>query len=261
MEAAQSENIKRQLEKGEILDIRKSVGWKDNLEIMRLKNNPDFQNWFGDSVILDENNDPLPLFHGTTVKFAKHDYIQFESTHGEGRKVDSGFFGSADYFTQYYGLAMKYATKFKSKTGYITTSFIKANKNEVIELDRFCTSRKIGLNARELPYSEDIFDFSHFPDRIQIDVRSKFFELVESKLKELNGSYGHLQYCYEQLISQSIKAACIKNGIKVIIGESPYSTVTSKDKNTGEVLEQTHLKEYSVFDPNIILTLKREILK
>ena len=54
---------------------------------------PQFQKWFGDSAVVDEDGDPLRVYHGTT-----HDLEQFKAAGEEGLNPESDW-GAGVYFT------------------------------------------------------------------------------------------------------------------------------------------------------------------
>ena len=65
-------------------------------------NTPEFKRWFGDSKAVDENGQPLVMYHGTVAEF---DVFNVKK---QG-KNDTGFFGRGFYFTPIEKLARYYA--------------------------------------------------------------------------------------------------------------------------------------------------------
>ena len=65
-------------------------------------NTPEFKRWFGDSKAVDENGQPLVMYHGTVAEF---DVFNVKK---QG-KNDTGFFGRGFYFTPIERLARYYA--------------------------------------------------------------------------------------------------------------------------------------------------------
>jgi len=88
-------------------------GKKSNLtdEQYKLVRTPEFKAWFGDwendpanaSKVVDENGEPLVVYHGTKDKFFVFDLIHFG-------KTDMGFFGKGFYFTPNKETAETYAS-------------------------------------------------------------------------------------------------------------------------------------------------------
>jgi hypothetical protein len=63
---------------------------------------PEFQAWFGDSKVVDENGQPLVVYHGTNQAIDSFDPAKIGSR-------DAGFFGSGFYFTPNEDEALDYA--------------------------------------------------------------------------------------------------------------------------------------------------------
>ena len=61
---------------------------------------PEFKNWFGDSKVVDENNEPLVVYHGTG-----EDFSEFNTSGGKGKTFGTGAFFSSNPAT-----AATYAT-------------------------------------------------------------------------------------------------------------------------------------------------------
>lgn len=59
----------------------------------RIQNLPAFKKWFGDSKVVDENGDPLVVYHGT----AGAEITEFDISKAGSR--DTGFYGTGFYFT------------------------------------------------------------------------------------------------------------------------------------------------------------------
>lgn len=80
-------------------------------EQYRLVRTPAFKKWFGDwenypeiaSKVVDENGEPLVVYHGTKNKFNVFDLSHFG-------KTDTGFFGKGFYFTSSKETAETYAS-------------------------------------------------------------------------------------------------------------------------------------------------------
>lgn len=63
----------------------------------------EFKEWFGDSKVVDENGDPLVVYHGTNKDFKEF----AEST--IGNRTDDGFAGRGFYFSSDPDVASSYA--------------------------------------------------------------------------------------------------------------------------------------------------------
>ena len=42
-----------------------------------------FKQWFGESMVVDENDEPLVLYHGSSKKFVKFDVSKVGASSGE----------------------------------------------------------------------------------------------------------------------------------------------------------------------------------
>lgn len=73
--------------------------------------NPAFRRWFGDSVVADEEGEPLVVYHGTASNFSvfRSDRI--------GEVTDAGTLGAGFYFTTLMDAAQSYAVAAAEKTG------------------------------------------------------------------------------------------------------------------------------------------------
>lgn len=81
---------------------------KSNTQFSRADqvNSPEFKKWFGDSKVVDEDGDPVIVYHGTDAEFTK-----FESSQTQ----EVGDYGAGFYLTQDRYLAQGYAEK---RAGY-----------------------------------------------------------------------------------------------------------------------------------------------
>ena len=63
------------------------------MEMGGILNNPNFKEWFGDSKVVDENGNPLVVYHGTTKDFDVYDKYAKKNTVG-GTQRDALFFSN-----------------------------------------------------------------------------------------------------------------------------------------------------------------------
>ena len=47
-----------------------------------------FKQWFGESMVVDENDEPLVLYHGSSKKFDKFDVSKVGASSGEKESTD-----------------------------------------------------------------------------------------------------------------------------------------------------------------------------
>jgi hypothetical protein len=76
---------------------------------------PEFKVWFGDSKVIDENDKPLVVYHGTNKDFKEFDV---KKTHSIERRSD--YVGKGIFFTKNIETAEKYSIQAKLKTGETT---------------------------------------------------------------------------------------------------------------------------------------------
>jgi len=72
-------------------------------DLKRAIQTPEFKNWFGKSVVVDETGEPMAVYHGTKADFAEF------SPDRIGANADSGWWGRGHYFTPDPGIAEQYA--------------------------------------------------------------------------------------------------------------------------------------------------------
>lgn len=70
-----------------------------------------FRRWFGDSVVVDENGEPLVVYHGTSAEFSVF------SSERIGEATDAGTLGAGFYFTTSVDAAQSYADAAAEKNG------------------------------------------------------------------------------------------------------------------------------------------------
>jgi hypothetical protein len=233
--------------------INKPDSWQEILKINRCEKPNQlkaFQEWFYGSVILDSQNNPLRLFHGTKNKFSNHQQALFVEQFGTESKVDVGDFGSAEYFTDDLIYAMDFTRGHDS--AFLTESYLRALEHEVIRLPKEASSIEFACDMIIAPETGEDLDFSFYPESIRDDFADHIFKTVNKRGKELmllNDQQGFIDF-FESIVSECITKACLDNNIKVIIAESPLIRKNSLGAEYYPI-------EYAVLDPKIILTTKR----
>lgn len=82
-------------------------------------NTPAFKRWFGDSKVVDENGEPLVMYHGTSQN-QKGEAFTFFDTYGSSY----GLMGMGAYFTDNSEVASSYTTKGKGDTPTVYPAFL-----------------------------------------------------------------------------------------------------------------------------------------
>jgi hypothetical protein len=100
-----------------------------------------FKRWFKDSKIVDEDGNPLVVYHGTPAKFS--------SFSDAGVARDGGFFGKGHYFTPDLNEAEDYAIDEDGEPGTVVPAFLSVQNPYVINLSYDAwASTKAELAAR-----------------------------------------------------------------------------------------------------------------
>jgi len=200
-----------------------------NEEQWKLVRTPEFISWFGDwqnepqnaSKVVDENGEPLVVYHGTNAKF-----YEFENKTGiRGNQ----FTGSREV---------------KSDTFFFTDDLEYANKASNIRKENFGGSTNIVssfLNIRQ-PLDFSTFDYQ-----------------TEEKFNEITGEYPSQYFGYNDNLDQWWRLFDKdEDDVTSIVKEKGYSGVilaeevkTIKDKNNYD-LETASVKSFGVFSPNQI---------
>jgi hypothetical protein len=88
-------------------------------EVTAKTETPAFKRWFGDSKVVDENGDPLVMYHGTSQN-QKGEAFTFFDTYGSSY----GLMGMGAYFTDNPEVASSYTTKGKGDTPTVYPAFL-----------------------------------------------------------------------------------------------------------------------------------------
>ena len=135
--------------KGGSVELLAPNGERSNLspEQYRLVRTPEFKAWFGDwendpgnaSKVVDENGEPLVVYHGTFRQFTTFDISKVGVT-------DKGFFSKGFYFTPIESLAYTYGNSVKE-------CFLSI-KNPIITKSRQDLANYLGLEYNNNTYAE-----------------------------------------------------------------------------------------------------------
>lgn len=140
-------------------------------------NTPEFKAWFGDSKVVDENGQPLVVYHGTNTEFDTFD-------RRKANKIDHGFFGAGFYFakTPQSGKAMA------GNANIDMPLYIKMNNpfyfnmgNTALIIDKIKKEYKVYAEN----YNKNVASYE------QIDTDADIDESFFDKNGNINGSYNH----------------------------------------------------------------------
>lgn len=188
-----------------------------------------FKRWFEESMVVDENGEPLVLYHGSSQKFDKFDLSKVGSSSGANK--DSGYFGKGFYFTPHQELAQKYGP-------VLYKSFLRINHIQIFGEEHG--------NVR--------FDDSPLPENIRDEVLKRYKPLQEEKYRKLKeaeeksqGDWGYISTWdgsdkFESILSDVIREVLIEQGFDGVLG---YNKVSK-------------LYEYTAFDQDDILIISQE---
>ena len=187
-----------------------------------------FKQWFGKSMVVDENGEPLVLYHGSSKKFDRFDMSKVGTSSGENK--DSGYFGTGFYFTPHQGLAEKYGP-------VLYKSFLRINQIQTFNEEHG--------NVR--------FDDVPLPENIREEVMKKYKPLQEEEYRRLQeeeekhkGDWGYISSWdgsdkFEHILSDVVRQVLLEKGFDGVIGYNPVSK----------------LYEYTVFNQDDILIISQ----
>ena len=167
-----------------------------------------FKEWFGRSLVVDENGEPLITYHGSSDKFSQFDLAEV------GKNRDSGFMGTGFYFTPHEELAKKYGEK-------MYKTFLRIEHLQVFEEDHG--------NARFLD--------KPLPPNIHDEVFRKYEPLKEREYRRLKriddehkGDWSYMSNWngedkFEYILSDLIREVIIEKGSTGVFGYNPVSQV------------------------------------
>lgn len=188
-----------------------------------------FRQWFGESMVVDDNGEPLVLYHGSSRKFDTFDLSKAGSSSGEN--VDSGYFGKGFYFTPHRNLAENYGP-------VLYKSFLRIN-----HIQSF--SEEHG-NVR--------FDENPLPENIREEVLRRYTPLQKAEYRRLNeeeeknrGDWSFVSGWngsdkFEHILSDVVREVLLEKGFDGVLGYNPISK----------------LYEYTVFNQDDILVISQE---
>jgi len=105
---------------------------------------PYFKNWFGKSKVVDENGEPLVVYHGTSDKFTAFDADRYQT-------INKGDFGEGFYFTPKKGQARLYSQDAIKKTDPEVLALQKEYEAQAKQLgtSTMMAAIDLGLNSPE----------------------------------------------------------------------------------------------------------------
>ena len=105
---------------------------------------PYFKKWFGKSKVVDENGEPLVVYHGTSDKFTAFDADRYQS-------INKGDFGEGFYFTPKKGQAKLYSQDAIKKTDPEVLALQKEYEAQAKQLgtSTMMAAIDLGLNSPE----------------------------------------------------------------------------------------------------------------
>jgi len=188
-----------------------------------------FKQWFGESMVVDENGEPLVLYHGSSKKFDKFDILKVGANSGENK--DSGFFGKGFYFTPHQELAEKYGP-------VLYKSFLRINHIQTFSEE----------------HGDVRFDESPLPENIREEVLRRYKPLQEAEYCRLQeeeeknkGDWSYISSWngddkFEHILSDVIRGVLLDKGFDGVLG---YNKISK-------------LYEYTVFNQDDVLIISQK---
>lgn len=191
-----------------------------------------FKEWFEKSLVVDENGEPLVLYHGSKKVFNKFDISKVGASSAKNR--DSGFFGKGFYFTPRQELAQKYGP-------VLYRSFLRISNLQVFEEQHG--------NIR-------FFQESALPENIREEILNRYKPLQQRELQRLKeqeeenqeaGAWGYIsnwngEEKFEHILSDVFREVLLEKGFDGVMG---YNKISK-------------LYEYTAFNQDDVLIISRE---
>ncbi|MFH2063337.1 MAG: hypothetical protein ABIJ46_04255 [bacterium] len=188
-----------------------------------------FEEWFSDSLITNQNGEPLVVYHGSPITFDEFDHRRSQKA-----KRDTGFFGSGNYFSPNRELAAKYGPN-------MYRCFLRVKKLQMFTVE----NGNVRFTERPLPTN------------IHDTVWSRYEKRRQQRLEEIGSSeadvdknspqgWGYVapdtSQNFEDILSDAVAEVLVEQGYGGAIGYNPISK----------------LDEYVVFDGEDVLIIPPE---
>ncbi len=175
---------------------------------------PAFKEWFGDSLVLDAQNEPLVLYHGSKKEF---DAFSADKAQTGGGQRDSGFFGTGHYFTPHRSLAEAYGNN-------IYRTFVRIESIQTFDIDHG------NVRYRDKPLPSEIHEevFRRYePRRKQ---RLQEVQERDRRLQAESGGWGYVsswngENDFEDVLSETVRDVLKEQGVDGAVGYNPRSKV------------------------------------
>lgn len=150
-------------------------------------NTPEFKNWFGNSQAVDDNGNPLVLYHGSNADFSEFSIAKL------GQSQDFGFAGAGFYFMDNPEWASAYAEVGAEDAGSAVVYPVFLKMENPLELNDFSWFGGIPANAEEAMAIQDRVK-NHGYDSIIIRGKqgnpSEFVVFEPTQIKSATGNNG-----------------------------------------------------------------------
>ena len=196
-----------------------------------VSNNPKFQNWFGDSKVVDENGNPLVVYHGTS-----DDINQF-------RTSDEGALGAGIYFTDDPDAASRFADRSakerSNKTGQnVMPVYIRIEK--MLDVDNI-TDDQMDSIIRTIPRSIDQLEKLGY---------EKYDEATRQMIDEQLNQFINFELDEKRKFDPRKLAKILGDGgaptFAKIMQKAGFDGMTRMSENLDK---NAAYREYTVFDP------------
>jgi diguanylate cyclase (GGDEF)-like protein len=216
---------------------------------------PAFRRWFGDSKVVDENGEPLVVYHGANAKFDAFDPSKIGALNG--RSEGPGF-----YFTTDKNVAKMYEDR--GKDGALYEVFLRIEKPmpyDTPALSRRKVAALLAETARqEIAADEDIEDWRD--GYLANYVYTPGFRTIEDAANEAAGMFDGSDNALDQIsgiIGGGVASRIVNAAVKKTLGFDGYVATGFSNAGTSEntiyvAMDPTQIKSATsnrgTFDPN-----------
>ncbi len=158
---------------------------------LRAPETNEFKQWFGDSKVVDENGNPMVVYHGSPSS----DIIVFDPNL-TGKTTDAGYFGTGVYFSEYPETAESYAGKegtvypafLSIKNPFYWNSFLERAKStvDVYGAKGFFSGLLSGFKKTDSSYGKNLFAVARLGDKLPKVIHDAVLKRANITPEEIN---------------------------------------------------------------------------
>jgi hypothetical protein len=225
---------------------------------LRAPETPEFKKWFGDSKIVDENNKPIVVYHGSPIS----DITVFDPTL-TGKTTDAGYFGTGIYFSEYPETAESYAGKegtvypvfLSIKNPFYWNSFLERAKStvDVYGTKGFFSGLLSGFKKTDSSYGKNLFAVAQLGDKLPKVIHDAVLNRANITPEEINywsivGATRRGEKTEDQKIEVSKIIKRLGNALRDELKSRGYDGIVVDNPKS----DNKRNREYVAFEPNQI---------